>query len=64
MISTWESWACAAHFVSRYGAQASLRAAERSDELLATGDVMGSQVFAAILRRIDELVASPNGTLH
>lgn len=64
MISTWETWSCAAHFVSRYGADALLRAAEGSDEVLATSDVAGAQVFAAIASRIDALVASPNGTLH
>ena len=55
-IGVWATWACAAHFVSRYGANASLRAAERSDELLAGGDVQGAQVFAAIVRRIEELI--------
>ena len=63
-ISVWETWACAAHFVSRYGADASLRAAERSDELLAVGDVVGSRTFATIARRIEELTRHDEATLH
>ncbi|MDG6078101.1 hypothetical protein E3U23_02690 [Erythrobacter litoralis] len=64
MINAWETWACAAHFVSRYGTDAPLRAAARSDELLAASDLAGAQAFASIVRRINELVAKPSSTLH
>ena len=63
-ISVWEMWACAAHFMSRYGADASLRAAEISDELLAAGDVVGARTFATIARRIEELTRHEEATIH
>ena len=63
-IGVWETWACAAHFVRLYGADASLRVAERSDELLAAGDVEGARAFAAIVCRIKALRGLENSTLH
>lgn len=56
MISEWELWACANHYVARHGADAPIIAAMRADELLAEGDLGGARTFQAIVRRIEQLL--------
>jgi hypothetical protein len=41
MLSEWELWACAQHYVKRHGEDAAVMAAFRCDELLAAGDTEG-----------------------
>ena len=63
-ITEWELWACAQHYVARHGEGAPIHAAMRADELMAQGDMAGARTFTAIVRRIEELLASPEGTVH
>ena len=64
MVSDWELWACANHFVSKHAEDAAIVAAMRADELLAEGDMEGARTFQAIVRRINELLAKPEGLVH
>lgn len=64
MISEWELWACANHFVTRHGEDAGIVAAMRADELLTAGDLDGAKTMRAIVRRIDQLLARGDGAVH
>lgn len=64
MLSDWELWACANHYVRRHAEDAPILAAMRADELLAEGDMEGARTFQAIVRRINELLAKPEGLLN
>jgi hypothetical protein len=64
MLSEWELWACANHYVQQHQADAPILAAMRADELLASGDLKGARNFQAIVRRINELLETPSGPLH
>jgi hypothetical protein len=64
MISEWELWACAQHYVTEHGENAAVHAAFRCDELLAAGDRQGVRHYQAIIERIHRLLASPAGVLH
>ncbi len=64
MLSEWELWACANHFVQRHQADAPILVAMRADELLADGDLEGARTFQAIVRRINELLEKPAGPFH
>jgi hypothetical protein len=64
MVTQWELWACANHYVTRHGADAAVIAAMRCDELLQAGDFDGVRTYQAIIRRIHELQAPPQGPLH
>jgi hypothetical protein len=64
MLTQWELWACANHYVSRHQADAPIIAAMRADELLAEGDLEGARNFSAIVRIINSLLAEPTGALH
>lgn len=63
-ITDWELWACAQHYVKLHADDAPVMAAMRADELLAEGDLKGAQTFIAIVRRIEKLLAPPEGPLH
>lgn len=64
MITEWELWACANHYIREHGEDAAVLAAMRADELLAEGDLDGSRTFQSIVRRINELLEGPSGALH
>ena len=64
MITEWELWACANHYVREHQADAPIVAAMRADELLAQGDMDGARNFQAIVRRINQLLETPTGLLH
>lgn len=64
MISEWEIWACANHYVEKHGADAPIIAAMRADELLAEGDLRGSRTFQKIVSRINELLSPPPAQLN
>ena len=64
LLPEWELWACANHYVNRYGLDAPIHAAMRADELLSAGEPDGAANFRAIVRRINELLAIPPGTLN
>ncbi|MGV3555900.1 MAG: DUF6961 family protein [Croceibacterium sp.] len=64
MITEWELWACANHYIREHGEDAPVIAAMRADEFLAEGDLEGSRTFQSIARRINELLEGPSGALH
>lgn len=64
MISDWELWACADHFIRRHGEDAAVMAAMRADELLAEGDLAGSVIFQKIVRRINQLIEKSAASVH
>lgn len=59
-------WISAQLLVKRHGADATIFAAVRADELLAAGELEGYRAFKRILRAVDELLTltPPPGTRH
>lgn len=55
LLCDWELWACARQQIVRYGDDAAVHAAMRSDALLAANDLAGHRTWLAILARIGEL---------
>ena len=51
-LSDWELWACARQQIVRHGDDAAVKAAMRSDQLLAEGDIDGHRTWLAIVDRI------------
>lgn len=45
MLSEWELWACANHYVTELGEDAGVMAALRCDELLDAGDFEGARTY-------------------
>jgi hypothetical protein len=64
VISEWELWACANHYIREHGEDASVIAAMRCDALLDAGDYEGARHYQAILARINRLLEPPSGQLH
>jgi hypothetical protein len=64
MLSDWELWACASHYVKKHGEDAPLFVAMRIDELMEAGQLEGAKNFRAIVRRINQLLERPEGTPH
>jgi hypothetical protein len=64
VISDWELWACAHHYVTEHGEDAGVIAAMRCDELLDACDYEGARTYQAILVRIDQLLNPPSTALH
>ena len=64
MITEWELWACANHYIREHGEDAPVIAAMRADELLAEGDLEGSRTFQSIVRRINQLLEGPRGAVN
>ena len=64
LLSKWELWACAQHYVTEHGNDAAVIAAMRCDELLDAGDFEGAKNFHAIIRRINQLLEPADGPLH
>jgi hypothetical protein len=59
VLPDWELWACAQHYIKRHLDDAPIHAAMRADELLAEGDLEGARNFQAIVRRINQLLKTP-----
>jgi hypothetical protein len=64
LLSEWELWACAQHYVTRHGEDAAVIAAMRCDELLNASDFEGARNFQAMIERINKLLGPPLGLLH
>lgn len=64
MLSGWELWACANHYITEHGADAPVIAAMRCDELMEAGDLEGARNFHAIIRRINQLLGTPSALLN
>lgn len=64
LLSEWELWACANSYVKKHGEDAAIFAAMRADELAEAGDERGAANFRAIVRRCNEMLAAPAGTVH
>ncbi len=64
-IAEIDIWRAAKLLVDQHGADAPIRAAQRADELLATGDIEGWVVRLRILAAVTELIATePRGPVH
>jgi len=63
-VTEWELWAVAHRYVEKHGRDAPILAAMRSDELLAKGELEGARTFLAVVRKIEQLLAVPEGPLH
>ena len=64
LLSEWELWACAQHYVMRHGEDAGLIASMRSNELLDACDYDGARNYQAIIERINRLLQPLPGPLH
>jgi hypothetical protein len=64
LLSSWELWACAQHYITEHGEDAAIIAAMRCDELFEAGDLAGVKNFHAIIRRINQLLEPAQGALH
>jgi hypothetical protein len=64
MLSEWELWACANHYIAQHGEDAAVIAALRCDELQAACDHDGARNYQAIIARINQLLEPPVGPLH
>ena len=64
LLSEWELWACAQHYVTQHGQDAGVVAAMRCDELLDACDYDGARNYQAIIERINQLLERPSGPLH
>ena len=64
MMTEWELWACANHYIREHGEDAPIMAAMRADELLSGGDLVGSRTFQSIVRRINQLLEAPSGAVN
>ena len=64
VISDWEIWACANHYITKHGEDAPIIAAMRADELMSEGDMQGARTFQMIVKRINQLLQLPSGLLH
>jgi hypothetical protein len=64
LLSEWELWACAQHYVTQHGEDAAVIAAMRCDELLKASDFEGARNFQAMIERINKLLGPPLGLLH
>jgi hypothetical protein len=64
LLTDWELWACAHHYISKHQADAPIIAAMRADELLAEGDLAGARNYQEIVRRINRLLEMPAGPLN
>lgn len=61
MLSQWELWACAYHYLKKHQEDAPIIAAMRADELMAEGELQGAKNFRAIVRHINQLLETPTG---
>ena len=56
MTSRMDIWRAAKLLVDQNGADAPIRAAQRADEMLARGDVVGQAIWKWITAAIEELI--------
>lgn len=63
LLSEWERWTCAQHYVTKHGRDAAIIAAIRCDELMSVSDFEGARICPAIIERIKRLLEPPSGTL-
>lgn len=63
MIADWELWACANEAIRQHGADASIFAAMRADELFEQGDEDGARTWRLIVDRIGQLLNEANGAV-
>lgn len=64
MVTEWEQWAVAQHYVAKHGEDAPFQLALRADELLEQDDTRGARVFIAIKKKSEALLAPQEGLLH
>jgi hypothetical protein len=64
VLTEWELWACAHHYLKKHLDDAPVIAAMRADELQGEGDLEGARNYRAIVRRINELLECPAGRLN
>ena len=64
MLTNWELWACAQHYIKKHGEDAPIITALRADELLEAADHDGARNYRAIVRRINRLLEPPAGPLQ
>lgn len=64
VISDWEVWACANHYITKHGEDAPIIAAMRADELMSDGDMQGARTFQMIVKRINQLLEPPSGSIQ
>ena len=64
MISDWEVGACANHYITKLGEDAPIIAAMRADELMSDGDMQGARTFQMIVKRINQLLEPPSGSIQ
>ena len=66
-VSEIDIWRSANELIKQYGADASIHAAMKTDELLAKGDLDGAAVWRRIVRAVEDLQAdkpSKDGFRH
>lgn len=63
MITDWELWACANHYVKIHGEEAPIVVALRIDELLARDEHDGAEIFLVIMQRVEVLLNLPAGSV-
>jgi len=61
ILQEWELWACANEYIRQHGFDAPIFAAMRADDLMAKADLDGAQNWQLIVKRINELLATPVG---
>jgi len=64
MLTDWELWACAQHYIREHAEGAPVVASLRADELLEEGDDEGARTYRGIVRRINQLLDPPSGPLN
>lgn len=64
MLTNWELWAIANHYVKKHGDNAAIYAAMKADELMDEGELEGAKNFRAVVRRINALSDKPNSAVH
>ena len=64
LLSGWELWACAQHYVTQHGDNAGVMAAFRCDALREAGDHEGARNYQAIIARINALLEPPHSAVH
>lgn len=63
-VSEWEQWALAHHYVQQHGSAATLVVADRADQLLCQGEVLGAKTYIAIMRKCDQLLTRDGESVH
>ena len=63
-LTEWELWACANQYIRQHGEDAAILAAMRADEKVEACDLDGARTWRAIVKRINELLATPTGALQ